>query len=129
MTRKNKNFRTLIFEMSMSRAYLKYIPSRLVLTLKTVARHKTFFLTSRKKGIAGSIHAGGTVAIADKFSASNYWKEVFECNAKYIHYIGEMMRYVVESPQSPYDTAHGVKVAAGSQLRYDVWPKLTVKIK
>ena len=69
------------------------------------------------------------MAIADKFSASNYWKEVFECNAKYIHYIGEMMRYVVESPQSPYDTAHGVKVAAGSQLRYDVWPKLTVKIK
>ena len=40
-----------------------------------------------------------------------------------------MMRYVVESPESPYDTAHGVKVAAGSQLRYDVWPKLTVKIK
>ncbi|CAG5096614.1 Oidioi.mRNA.OKI2018_I69.XSR.g14702.t1.cds [Oikopleura dioica] len=81
--------------------------------------------TNFGKGIAGSIHAGGTVAISEKFSASNYWREVYECNAKYIHYIGEMMRYVVEAPESPYDKTHGVRVAAGSQLRYDVWPKLT----
>jgi acyl-CoA synthetase (AMP-forming)/AMP-acid ligase II len=61
-------------------------------------------------GIAGGLIAGGTLSVTPKFSASNFWKECYECNAKYIHYIGEMMRYVLETPPGPYDKKHNVQV-------------------
>jgi acyl-CoA synthetase (AMP-forming)/AMP-acid ligase II len=61
-------------------------------------------------GIAGGFIAGATLAVTPKFSASNFWKECYETNAKYIHYIGEMMRYVLETPPGPYDKKHNVQV-------------------
>ena len=53
--------------------------------------------------------AGATLEIAPKFSASRFWQECYECNAKYISYIGEMMRYVVDMPPGEYDKKHNVK--------------------
>ena len=53
--------------------------------------------------------AGATLEIAPKFSASKFWQECYECNAKYISYIGEMMRYVVDTPPGEYDKKHNVK--------------------
>ena len=35
-----------------------------------------------------------------------------------------MLRYCVEAPVSEYEKKHKVKAMIGSQLRYDVWPKL-----
>ena len=75
-------------------------------------------------GISGAVHSGTTLAIAPKFSATNFWKECYLCNAKYIQYIGEMMRYVLETPPGEYDKKHNVKVAMGSGLRYDIWPEV-----
>lgn len=75
-------------------------------------------------GVTGAIIAGAAVAFAPKFSASKFWSDCIKYDAQYIHYIGEMMRYLVEAPPSDLDKAHRVKCAIGSGLRYDIWPRL-----
>ena len=37
-------------------------------------------------------------------------------------YIGEMCRYLLNSPPSPHDTQHGVRLMFGNGLRPDIWP-------
>lgn len=46
---------------------------------------------------------------------------VHETKATGIHYIGEMCRYLVASPPTPYDRAHNVRFAFGNGMRPDVW--------
>ena len=47
--------------------------------------------------------AGCTFAVAPQFSASKFWKECYESNARYTAYIGEMMRYILQQPPGEYD--------------------------
>lgn len=50
-------------------------------------------------------------------------RHVSETKADGIHYIGEMCRYLVSSPPTPYDRAHNVRFAYGNGMRMDVWQK------
>jgi len=67
--------------------------------------------------------AGGSLAIAEKFSASRFWSDVVRFDCTLIQYIGELCRYLVNAPASPADTAHRVRIATGNGLRPDVWEK------
>ena len=96
--------------------------------------------------------AGCTFAVAPQFSASKFWRECYETNARYTAYIGEMMRYILQQPPGDYDKKvkrvknylvwkysaltfvlkylfylvfqHNVEVAIGTGLRYDIWPEV-----
>ena len=61
------------------------------------------------------------VVVAPKFSTRQYMRQVSQTKATGIHYIGEMCRYLVSSPPSPYDRAHNVRFAFGNGMRLDVW--------
>jgi fatty-acyl-CoA synthase len=65
--------------------------------------------------------AGGSVAIAEKFSAQRFWDDVvrFDCTA--FQYIGELCRYLLNAPASPNATRHRLRVASGNGLRGDIW--------
>jgi fatty-acyl-CoA synthase len=71
--------------------------------------------------------AGGSVAIAEKFSSSKFWRDVVRWDCTLIQYIGELCRYLLNSPPSPYDTAHRVRIACGNGLRPDVWEKFQTR--
>merc|ERR1711935_1227052 len=75
-------------------------------------------------GVTGAVIAGASVAIAPKFSATNFWKDCVKYDAEYIFYIGEMLRYCLDAPPSEWDKKHKIKAALGSGLRYDIWPKM-----
>ena len=66
---------------------------------------------------------GAPMILAPKFSASRFWQDCVEQRATVVQYVGELCRYLVHSPPTPFDKAHGVRVAFGNGLRPEVWPR------
>ncbi|XP_003831552.1 long-chain fatty acid transport protein 2 isoform X2 [Pan paniscus] len=64
---------------------------------------------------------GATLALRTKFSASQFWDDCRKYNVTVIQYIGELLRYLCNSPQKPNDRDHKVRLALGNGLRGDVW--------
>jgi fatty-acyl-CoA synthase len=64
---------------------------------------------------------GGSVAIAQRFSAHGFWDDVtrWECTA--FQYIGELCRYLVAGPSRPEEKAHRLRLAIGNGLSEEVW--------
>ncbi|PVI03827.1 acetyl-CoA synthetase-like protein [Periconia macrospinosa] len=67
------------------------------------------------------IHAGGTIVLGRKFSHRTFWPEVHASKATTIQYVGELCRYLVNSPPHPLERAHVVQRAWGNGMRPDVW--------
>jgi len=62
-----------------------------------------------------------------KFSASNFWKEVSYYNCTVVQYIGELCRYLLATPPSPFDKRHNCRLAVGNGLRPDIWEKFQTR--
>jgi fatty-acyl-CoA synthase len=65
---------------------------------------------------------GGSVVIREKFSAREFWDDVVRFECTLFQYIGELCRYLVNSPPHPLERAHKLRLACGNGLRPDVWP-------
>ncbi|KAF9189427.1 Fatty-acid-CoA ligase FadD6 [Haplosporangium sp. Z 767] len=74
-------------------------------------------------GVALSWNAGSTVILARKFSATHFWDDVRTNRATVIQYIGEICRYLLNTPESPLDKVHSVRMAHGNGMRPDVWTR------
>lgn len=64
---------------------------------------------------------GVALAISRRFSSSRYWEEVTELGATCFIYIGELLRYLMNTPPGPFDQAHQVTRILGNGLRPDIW--------
>jgi fatty-acyl-CoA synthase len=67
--------------------------------------------------------AGGSVVIADKFSATRFWPDIVKWECTLFQYIGELCRYLVTAPLSPQEHQHKLRLACGNGLRADIWMK------
>ncbi|KXS18519.1 acetyl-CoA synthetase-like protein [Gonapodya prolifera JEL478] len=56
-----------------------------------------------------------------KFSASKFFEYAAQTGGTTFHYVGEILRYLVLSPPSPYDRKHNVRKCVGNGLRADIW--------
>lgn len=65
--------------------------------------------------------AGGSVVIAEKFSARRFWDDIVRYDCTLFQYIGELCRYLVQAPHAPSETRHRLRLACGNGLRGDVW--------
>jgi fatty-acyl-CoA synthase len=65
--------------------------------------------------------AGGTVVLRERFSASEFWKDVAEERCTLFQYIGELCRYLLARPPVPWETQHSLRMCCGNGLRPDVW--------
>eukprot|EP01098_Paradermamoeba_levis_P004101 TRINITY_DN1788_c0_g1_i1.p1 TRINITY_DN1788_c0_g1~~TRINITY_DN1788_c0_g1_i1.p1 ORF type:complete len:631 (+),score=216.09 TRINITY_DN1788_c0_g1_i1:78-1970(+) len=72
-------------------------------------------------GVGLSWVLGIPITFRRKFSASSFWADAAIHNCTVIQYIGELCRYLLLSPSTPYDTAHSVRMAVGNGLRPDIW--------
>jgi fatty-acyl-CoA synthase len=73
--------------------------------------------------------SGGSVVIAEKFSASQFWGDVVRWNCTLIQYIGELCRYLLHAEPSPHEHEHRVRIACGNGLSPDVWSKFQSRFK
>ena len=64
---------------------------------------------------------GGSVVIREKFSGREFWDDVVRFDCTMFQYIGELCRYLVQSPPNVNETRHRIRLACGNGLRPDLW--------
>ena len=64
---------------------------------------------------------GGSVVVAERFSANRFWADVKGWDCTMVQYIGELCRYLLAAPPSPEEKAHRLRLACGNGLAADVW--------
>jgi len=74
-------------------------------------------------GVGFALQGGGAILLKRKFSASQFWPDIREQNATVFFYIGELCRYLLNTPESPQDTEHGIRLCVGNGLRPEVWER------
>ena len=67
------------------------------------------------------LNGGASMAIASKFSVSNFWNDIVRFDASSFVYIGELCRYLLGQPERPIERQHRVRVIVGNGLRTDIW--------
>ncbi|NXW61115.1 S27A2 synthetase, partial [Eurystomus gularis] len=72
-------------------------------------------------GVGGCFEVGATCVLRSKFSASQFWDDCRRYDVTVIQYVGELMRYLCNTPKRPNDREHRVRMALGNGLRAEVW--------
>ena len=67
---------------------------------------------------------GGSVVIAERFSAHGFWDDIAHWNCTAFQYIGELCRYLVAAPPRPEEKANQLRLAIGNGLSPEVWRSL-----
>jgi len=97
------------------------------MSLKMSTSDKTYMVlplyhsTGGVVGVGATFLTGGTLVLRRKFSAENFWKDCVEKEITIITYIGEMLRYLVNTKESDFENRHKVRGIFGNGLRPDVW--------
>jgi fatty-acyl-CoA synthase len=72
---------------------------------------------------------GGAVVLRPRFSASDFWRDVRDERCTLFQYIGELCRYLVNSPRQSIETEHSLRIACGNGLRPEVWMPFKTRFK
>ena len=64
---------------------------------------------------------GCTFVLSRKFSATNFFKECATHHATVTQYIGELARYLLNSPPNEWDKKHQIRVVVGNGMRGELW--------
>lgn len=72
-------------------------------------------------GVGAALSSGAAMFVRRKFSASKFVDEVREHGTTCFIYIGELCRYLVNTPPQPDDHRNPLKRMMGNGLRPDVW--------
>ncbi len=62
----------------------------------------------------GTLAAGATLVVQDRFSASRFWQQVRDARATVVNFIGMMMPVLAKNDPSPDDAANPVRLFYGS---------------
>lgn len=71
--------------------------------------------------VGGALLSGGTLVIARRFSAKRFWSDCAQHDVTAFQYIGELCRYLLNSPSHPDERRHQIRCAIGNGLRPEVW--------
>jgi fatty-acyl-CoA synthase len=72
---------------------------------------------------------GGAVVLRERFSARAFWQDVISERCTLFQYIGELCRYLVNTPPQPAETQHALRLACGNGLRADVWQEFQQRFR
>ena len=79
--------------------------------------------------IFATLISGGAVVIRSRFSASDFWRDVRDERCTLFQYIGELCRYLVNTPYQPIETEHSLRMACGNGLRPEVWEPFKTRFR
>lgn len=72
-------------------------------------------------GMGAAFSSGAGVFLRRKFSASNFLSEAREYNTSCFIYIGELCRYLLNTPKQSDDHVNPIERIMGNGLRPDIW--------
>ncbi len=72
---------------------------------------------------------GGSVLIRPGFSVRQFWDDVVDGRCTVFQYIGELCRYLVNSPPHPRERAHALRLACGNGMQAEVWTRFTERFQ
>jgi fatty-acyl-CoA synthase len=64
---------------------------------------------------------GGSVVLRERFSVSSFWDDIVQWHCTLFPYIGELCRYLVNSPPHPRETGHRIRLCCGNGLSRTIW--------
>jgi fatty-acyl-CoA synthase len=67
------------------------------------------------------LSAGGSAVLSDKFSVSQFWRDIVRFDCTLFQYIGELCRYLLKAPTSEFESQHRLRLACGNGLGGDIW--------
>ena len=67
--------------------------------------------------------------IRERFSAREFWDDIVRNDCTMMQYIGELCRYLVNSPPHPNETKHRLRLACGNGLRPDIWEEFKTRFR
>jgi len=73
------------------------------------------------------LFAGASVALAEKFSATNFWQDITRFDCTLFQYIGELCRYLLKAPACEFERQHRLRLACGNGLRGDIWDEFRAR--
>lgn len=71
--------------------------------------------------IGAALVGGGSVLVRQKFSAREFWSDIFRWDCTLFQYIGELCRYLLHTEPHPHETEHRIRMGCGNGLRADIW--------
>src|SRR5665213_1202166 len=69
-----------------------------------------------------ALTAGGAIVLRRKFSVHEFWDDCFRYKPTFFQYIGEMCRYLLNTPGRPHERDHNLRAITGNGLRPEIWP-------
>jgi fatty-acyl-CoA synthase len=79
--------------------------------------------------VGAALTAGGTLIISRRFSAKRFWSDCAQHDVTSVQYIGELCRYLLNSPEHPDERRHRIRSAMGNGLRPEVWEPFQERFK
>ncbi|MDN7138579.1 long-chain-acyl-CoA synthetase [Pseudidiomarina sp. 1ASP75-14] len=77
--------------------------------------------TALSIALSSVILNGSSLALSDRFSASQFWGEIKRFNATCFVYVGELCRYLLQQPAHAEDASNPVRGVIGNGLRAELW--------
>jgi fatty-acyl-CoA synthase len=71
--------------------------------------------------LGATLLSGATAVLARKFSATRFWEDCVNYDVTMFQYIGELCRYLLNSPVHPDERKHSLRVCIGNGLRPEIW--------
>ena len=80
-------------------------------------------------GVGGALNTGASIILREKFSASHFWEDAVKYQATAFTYIGELCRYLVNSPTHPQERRHRIRTGLGNGLRPEIWEEFMKRFR
>ena len=79
--------------------------------------------------LGGALISGATAVLARKFSATRFWEDCVDHDVTVFQYIGELCRYLLNSPEHRDETSHRLRLCIGNGLRPEIWQPFQERFK
>ncbi len=80
-------------------------------------------------GVGAALLNGGSLLIRERFSTATFWSDLVAEQCTMFVYIGELCRYLVNSPVDPKEQSHKVRLAFGNGMVPDVWVQVETRFQ
>jgi fatty-acyl-CoA synthase len=72
---------------------------------------------------------GGTVVLRERFSASDFWRDIVAERCTLFQYIGELCRYLLNADPGLQELNHNLRLCCGNGLRGEVWERFQTRFR